>query len=253
MNSFGKIWKGRMLFIGMSIFALAMVSCSDDDESTGETDGAITEEEAAEAISMSVSPESGGMVEQTSQAIYTIEGTAPESSKVEDYSCGEEYGSSYSISGQSGNITYSANLTWDWIIDCDSDLNPTTADFELTGTVNYDGPRISSDGSTNASMNIINLEKDAPSYLVNESYTVSGSQESFVRNENSFTSSIELSTTDLNILKSNHNVTSGTIYASFVGETSNGNTYNYNGTLVFTGNQTATLTMGSGNTYELAW
>ncbi|WP_375587356.1 hypothetical protein [Flagellimonas aurea] len=253
LNLFGATRLRKALYLGLATLTLTMSACSDDDESTGATDGEITEEEAVEAITMALIPESGGMIEMTAQALYIIEGEAPETSKVEDYSCGETYGSSYNISGQSANIVYDAALSWDWMISCDTDLNPISADFTLTGTSGYDGPRIDSNGDTDASISIQELEKEAASYLVNESFRVSGSQTSFVRNENSFSSTIELNTSDLTMLKSNHNITSGTVYTGFVGETSNGNSYNYTGTLVFTGNQTATLTMGSGNTYELAW
>jgi hypothetical protein len=239
--------------LGLAVFTLSLTSCSKDDDSNNDTEATISEEEAAEAIAMAVSPESGGMVEQTNQAIYTLEDDNSSSNKAEDYECGVEYGSSYTISGQSANVTYSASLIWSWIVDCGTGIIPSAANFDLTGTSTYDGPRISSEASTTASINIQNLEDAQSSYVVNETFTMAGSQESFVRNENAFTSTIEFSTNDLTILKANYNVASGTVYASFVGKASNGNTYDYSGTLVFTGNQTATLTMGSGNTYELAW
>ncbi|MEC7265734.1 MAG: hypothetical protein VXW38_18475 [Bacteroidota bacterium] len=245
--------RNNSILLGLAILTLSITSCSDDDDSNNGTETSITEEEAAEAIAMAVSPESGGMVEQTNQAIYTLEEDNSASNKAEDYECGVEYGSSYNIAGQPGSITYSASLTWSWIVECGSGIIPSAADFDLAGTSSYDGPRISSEANTSATINISNLDDVQSSYLVNETFTVSGSQESNVGSINSFTSTMEFTTTNLTILKANYNVTSGTVYASFVGKASNGNTYDYSGTLVFTGNQTATLTMGSGNTYDLAW
>ena len=245
--------RNNLILLGLMALALSVTSCSKEDDSTDGTESSITEEEAAEAIAMSVSPESGGMIEQTNQAIYTFEDDNSASSKAEDYECGVEYGSSYNISGQSANVTYSASLAWNWIVDCGTGIIPSAADFDLTGTSSYDGPRISSDASTTATINIQNLEDEQSSYIVNETFSIAGSQESYIRNENAFTSTIDLSTTDLTVLKSNYNIASGTISVSFHGVASNGNSYDYSGTLVFTGNQTATLTMGSGNTYELAW
>ncbi|GLU42746.1 hypothetical protein [Allomuricauda sp. NBRC 101325] len=243
----------NLLVLGIAAFALTFTSCSKGDDDPDNAETAITEEEAAEAIALSVSPESGGMVEITQEAIYTLEEDNSTSGKAEDYECGVEYGSSYNISGQSGNISYDASLTWSWIVACGTGIIPSAADFDLMGTSTYDGPRLSSDASTTAAINIINLDNSSSSYLVNETFNISGSQESNVSTMNSFTSTIEFTTTNLAILKSNYNITSGTIYASFVGKASNGNSYNYSGTLEFTGNQTATLTMGSGNTYDLAW
>lgn len=239
--------------LGMTLMTLAFTSCSKDDDSAGGDQTSITEEEAAEAITMSVSPESGGMVEITQEAIYTLEEDNSESAKAEDYECGVEYGSAYNISGQSGSISYNASLVWSWIVACGTGVIPSAVDFELTGTSSYSGPRISSDASTSATINIQNLDEGQSSYLVNESFTVTGDMESNVSTINSFDSTIEYTTSDLTVLKSNYNIASGTVYASFVGKASNGNSYDYSGTLVFNGNQTATLTMGSGNTYELAW
>lgn len=245
--------RNNPILLGLIALALSLTSCSKEDDSIDGTESSITEEEAAEAIAMSVSPESGGMIEQTNQAIYTLENDSSTSGKAEDYECGVEYGSSYNISGQSTNVTYSASLAWSWIVDCGTGSIPSAANFDLTGTSSYDGPRISSDASTTATINIQNLEDEQSTYIVNETFSIAGSQESYVRNDNAFTSTIDLSTTDLTVLKSNYNIASGTISVSFHGVASNGNSYDYSGTLVFTGNQTATLTMGSGNTYELAW
>ncbi|SFB87858.1 hypothetical protein SAMN04487891_103189 [Flagellimonas taeanensis] len=245
--------RNRLALLTLATLALTAISCSNDDDSTHNTEETITEEEAVEAIAMALSPESGGMVEQTNQAIYTIEEDNSATNKGEDYECGVEYESSYNISGQSGSISYDASLVWSWMMDCGSGTIPSAADFELSGTSSYDGPRISSEATTAATINIQNLEDGESSYVVNETFTFTGSQESFVQNQNAFTSTIEFTTTNLTILKANYNVASGSVYASFEGRASNGNSYDYSGTLIFTGNQTATLTMGSGNTYDLAW
>lgn len=245
--------KNSPFMLGLAVLTLTFASCSKDDDSNDGPETSITEEEAAEAIAMAVSPESGGMVEQTNQAIYTLEEDNSTANKAEDYECGVEYGSSYNISGQSTNVDYSASLTWNWIVDCGTGTLPVTVDFDLTGTSSYNGPRISSEATIGADITIENLSDGESSYVVNETFSMTGFQESFVNNENAFTSTIEFATTDLTILKANYNVVSGTVYASFEGKASNGNTYDYSGTLVFTGNQTATLTMGSGNTYDLAW
>ncbi|SDQ25793.1 hypothetical protein [Flagellimonas zhangzhouensis] len=243
----------NLIVLGAAAFTLTFASCSNGDDGVGEPEATITEEEAAEAIAMSVSPDSGGMVEITQEAIYTLEEDNSTSGKAEDYECGVEYGSSYNISGQSGSISYDASLIWSWMVQCGTGIIPSAADFELDGTSTYDGPRISSEASTSATINITNLDDASNSYLVNETFSISGTQESNVSTINSFTSTIEFTTTNLAILKSNYNIASGTVYASFVGKATNGNSYNFSGTLEFTGNQTATLTMGSGNTYNLAW
>ncbi|NLP58644.1 hypothetical protein [Lutibacter sp. B1] len=251
--------KNKMLLIAFAILSITLISCDDDDNNTTPTAVEISEDEAAEAISMAVTPDTGGMVEQSMEAIYIVEGNvdtsgkSTDSQKSYDYECGQEYTSTYIRSNDSGNFTYNVNYIWSWMLTCDEEGNPSEFNFQLDGTGSYTSPRMSSSDTNAATINITSLDEAQSVYILNQEYTREGTQESFVRNQNSFTSSINLKTSNLEVLKANHNITSGTITASFTGESSNGNTYNFSGEIVFTGNQTATLTMGSGNTYNLAW
>jgi hypothetical protein len=247
------------LLLGTAMI-LTAISCSDDDSNGSAETTPISEEEAAEAILLSVSPEAGGMTEESLEAIYILEDEsyaaskqAGSSSKATEYVCGEEYNSSYVITKESGSITYDINYAWNWVVGCDADGNPISYDFALDGTGVYTTPRMSSSGSDVSEIEIVTLDEQQDMYQLNEEFSRTGTHESFIRDENAFSSTISLSTDNLRILKSNYNIVSGTVAASFSGIVSNGNTYDYSGVVVFHGNQTATLTMGSGNTYELAW
>tara|TARA_R110002020_G_scaffold97708_1_gene233145 strand:+ start:66500 stop:67288 length:789 start_codon:yes stop_codon:yes gene_type:complete len=238
---------------------LTAISCSDDDGNGDMDTAAISEEEAAEAIILAVSPEAGGMTEESMEAIYILQDGSytasreANSSKEGDYVCGEEYSSSYVITKESGSIVYDINYVWSWIVGCDANGNPISYNFSLDGTGVYATPRMSSSGSDTAQIEIISLKGGEEMYQLNEEFIRRGTQESFVNNENTFNSTVQLDTENLQILKSNYNIVSGTVSASFKGEVSNGNSYDFSGEVVFHGNQTATLTMGSGNTYQIAW
>ena len=239
-----------LLCVSMVLFA----SCNKDDDNNS-LESSISEEEAAEVIVMAVSPETSGLVEQTSEALIIMEGNSSDYSRAVsdfDYVCGENYATSFTRDYDNGNYSYSASYNWDWIVNCDGE-NPTDFDFNLEGNNSYTSPRMSSNDSNEASLSISGLDETESEYAINQNYSRSGSQESFVRNQNNFTSTLSFTTSDLKMLKANHNVTSGTMTVAFSGQTSNGNTYDYSGELVFNGNQTATLTMGSGNTYNIAW
>tara|TARA_R110000744_G_scaffold325657_2_gene431484 strand:- start:2186 stop:2947 length:762 start_codon:yes stop_codon:yes gene_type:complete len=245
-----KKMNNSFLVLILALLAFSITSCNkDDDEPTSE----ISEEEAAEVIAMAVSPESGGIVEQTTEAIYVIEVDNTSGKSVEDYECGVEYGSSYNRSGNTSTITYSVDYGWSWIVTCGEGLFPLAADFTMDGSSSYVGPKISSEGAITATIKVENLDGAQGTYNLAEDFSFNATQESFVRNKTTFTSTIKLTTSNLAVLKSNYNITSGTVAASFVGVSSSGNTYDFSGTVKFNGNQTATITMGSGNTYDIAW
>lgn len=228
-------------------------SCNKEDDSLPppqESEALIAEEEAVEAIRMAILPESGGFIEQTQQALTQLDDG---NNKQEDYECGEEYGAEYSYEGGNGQISFDLDLVWSWILDCGDDDIADSADFDLDSAYNYDGPNLASSGATSAVINIQNIGDRQGTYVINEDYLSTGSQQSKVRNRNNYESTMQFTTEDLTILKSNYNITGGTMEISFLGEVDNGNMYSYSASLEFTGNQTATLTMGSGNTYYLAW
>ncbi|MGS2740985.1 hypothetical protein [Sinomicrobium sp. M5D2P17] len=248
------------------LFTCALMSCSDDDrttedpfaEITEDPFAEITEEQAAEAMLMAVSPETGGTVVQTQEALYVLEGdpmshSTHASYQTGDYECGQIYNATYSGSDTSGSYTFDIDYQWDWTLYCDAQGNPEEFIFDLNGSGYYTTPRMTSDDTNEANIQVSGLNDTEDLYLINEEYTRTGTQESFIRNKNSFSSTITMSTVKLSILKSNYNITSGSMAIAFKGTSSQGNTYSFSGELVFHGNQTATLTLGSGNAYELVW
>lgn len=246
--------QSRMILPLLCMSIILVTSCNKDDD-TNSSENSISEEEAAEVIAMAVSPETSGLVEQTNEALIILEGSSSDYSRNTsdfDYVCGENYATSFTRNFENGTYSYNAEYIWNWVVNCDGE-NPTDFNFNLNGENSYTSPRMSSNDSNEASLSISALDETESEYVINQTYSRSGSQESFVRNQNNFTSTLSFTTSNLKILKANHNVTSGTMTVVFSGQVSNGNTYEYSGELVFNGNQTATLTLGSGNTYTIAW
>ncbi|MGX1023983.1 hypothetical protein [Flavobacterium sp. CS20] len=247
----------KSILTGLCVATLLFTSCNNNDDNLSES--SISEEEASEAIIMAVSPETGGLIEMTTETITIVEGSSSDYSKTSlsnsdfDYVCGETYGTSFARSHDSGNYSYNINYVWSWTVYCTDDNSPTNFSFDLNASSSYDSPKMSSDDTTNGTLVVSGLDDLETEYLVNQTYSRSGTQISSVRNQNTFTSSLNFNTTNLKVLKANHNITSGSISVAFNGQVSNGNVYDYSGTIVFNGNQTATLTMGSGNTYNFAW
>lgn len=253
--------QSKLLIMLLSILMISFTSCNKDDDNLSDADSqTITEEEAVEAIAKAISPETGGFVEQTNEAIYLIEenevseNSTTTSGTFEDtYECGENYATSFIRSLDNSTHSYNVNYNWDWMLNCTSDDSPLSFTFNLEGGNTYSSPRMSSVDSSDAALSITGLDDAIGEYTINQSYVREGTQTSFVRAQNSFVSTINFETSDLKILKANYNITSGTVLVQFNGEVSNGNIYSFSGEVTFNGNQTATITMGSGNTYNVAW
>jgi hypothetical protein len=243
--SMKKITKTATLFCA-SLILMASVSSCKKEASTATAD-TVSEEEAAEAITQSVSAESGGMTAQSSDAVTVT------TDELTSLPCGIEYDSSVSkINADGATITYAFNLAWNWMLTCTGIGVPQKINFNIAGSSSYDAPRMSSDDNSTAAFEITGLESSSGEFTLNANYQRNGTQQSKVLNKNSFTSTIIISSADIVINKVTQKITSGTASAAISGASSSGKSFSYSGTITFLGNQKATLTMASGDTYNIA-
>ena len=237
-----------MFFFSATMFTL--VSCSESDDDTTTEEAEIREEEAAESLTLAISPQSNGMVEVSVQASLILEA----SFNVETgyaYVCNQEYTDSYNLDYNGAALSYTAAYDWAWKLNC-ADDSPANFVLNLNGISSYEGQRMNSDGTMNATLDISNLEESESNYAVSMSYMLDAEQVSKVRKQTSFDSTIKVDG-DLSVAKESQQLTAGTVEVSFIGISATGNTYTYTGVVVFHGDDTATLTMQSGNTYEISW
>jgi len=224
-----------------------VVSCSKDDDNDSQQ--GITEEEAAEVAQRSVDPASGGVVAQLNTSV-TIAASA---SFLGPANCGVQKTNNYSGSSTQGaTISYAYSYGWNWTLTC-AGTQPQRFDFAYSGSAGYDGPRIATSGSTAATANITGLESSASQYVVNTSYEHNGNTTSKIGNKNSFTSKVQISSANINIDKVTRKIQSGSAAVTITGSTTQGSSFNYNGTIVFNGNNTATVTLNSNQTYAVQW
>lgn len=217
----------------------SITSCKKDAGSSSST--TVSEDEAAEAITEAVTPASGGMVDQVDNSIGIT--------MLNAYPCGESFDSSINVTSPTGSaITYSFNLSWNWMLSCSKG----TFQFNFNGSSMYDAPRMSSNDSSEGSLTISGLDKGA-AYIVNTSYIRNGSQQSKILNRNSFTSNITITSENINVDKTTQEITSGTATVSISGASTSGRSFSYSGTITFNGNKNATLDLGNGNTYTISW
>ena len=238
--------KSTILFRTVITVAVCSVlifsSCKKD--SSNPSSQSVSEEEAAQAITQSVTPESGGMVSQSSEAsaiatIYTI------------HPCGISHDSSIALASLPGAaFTYAINLNWGWSITCAS---PVEFQSYFKGHTTYSGTLMSSNDSSQATMNLTGLGTSATAYTGNLNYVRNGSQQSKIGRKSSFTSLITITSTNITVDKTTNIIASGTAPVTISGASTGGLAFSYNGTLTFHGNKAATLAMSSGNSYEISW
>ena len=149
-------------------------------------------------------------------------------------------------------ITYSYAYSSNRLLTCNVGV-PSTFQFNFTGKNSYSAAYISSDDSAQGNFNVTGLNPGATQYVFNASYIRNGSETSKVRNQYTFTSNINIQSTDLTIDKSTQQIVSGTATVSISGAASNGKSFSYSGTITFSGGKQALLVLGNGNTYTITW
>jgi hypothetical protein len=230
------------LLTGMTI---ATASCKKSSSSTSSTTDTVSTDVAANAVTEAVTPASAGIVTQTQTATVVV--------STGDFECGVTTDSSFAGSNAAGAaITYSYAFNSSRTLTCDNGI-PQQFAYQFTGSSAYTAPRISSDDSSAGQFTITGLQPAATQYTFNETYIRKGSENSLVGNQMSFTSTITIQASNLIVDKSTQQILSGTAAVSISGSTSGGKSFSYSGTLTFNGSQTATLVLGSGNTYSITW
>ena len=233
----------KMLLIPALGLTLIFSSCKKD----GTTTAAVTADEAAEVMVQSIDPASGGLALQTT-ASTTI--TLTNSSSVK---CGVAKDSTISGSGGTATRSYTYNLNWHRLLTCGAGNLPSKLDFTFTGGSTYSGPKMSSDDNSTGAFSVTGLELASPEYIVNQTYTRNGTQQSKVRNNRSFTSTVNVATTNVKVNKVSQQITSGTGTIAITGTASTGEAFSFTGTITFLGSKKATIVLSTGATYQIQW
>lgn len=236
----------RMKSIGIFATAamLALTSCKKDNSGQN-AQNTVTEEEAVEVIAQGIAESSGGFVSST-------EGSAKVANATQ-LSCGASSDtiiSSGSMSGALVNFTYGFEITRS--MTCKNGI-PFSYSLNYKGQNSYEAPRMISNDHTTASVRITGIEPSSAQLSIGQDYVRVGTQQSKVRLQRSFSSTLTINSSAIVISKSSRQITSGTASVSFEGEVAGGKRVSYSGAITFHGNRAATLVLKSGTTVELNW
>lgn len=243
------------------VFALSsfiLTSCSDDDSSTVES--SITDEEIQEVLKSSLVDEGGIILDinfmSTSLGNTSGRPSGEQKSFNDDLSaanCNQTISQSMTNSNTVGNRSWTIISNWSWTLNCDAQNNNVSFDLDGNGSLDFDGPNISKDITRTHDFNITGIEPSSPEWTYNASHNRSGLIQSNVGNQNSMTTDLTYGSTDIIVSKATQEIVSGTFEIDFTAILSNGNIVTRGATVVFNGNQTATVTLDNGTTFDVSW
>jgi hypothetical protein len=236
---FMKTKPSNLLLALLTTFSFFTSACKKDNT----VSDAMTEEEAAEVITMAVSGSANGLTTQTEEIAL--------SANTYSSICSYSKDSTITKVNTAGAYTWNYVFKWQWAVICSNGIpNTMNANYTMKGI--YDAPKMSSNDSAVANLVITNLVTGGQ-YTLNGAYNREGSQLSKIRNKNSVKTKVILTLANLKVSKTSGQIDSGSATASINGTTTTGKSFSYGGTITFNANRTATLTLNNGGTYSINW
>ncbi|MFN0015441.1 MAG: hypothetical protein ACKVU2_12915 [Saprospiraceae bacterium] len=229
-----------LILLAAATGALALVSCKKDSE---EIQALISDAEAAEIVETAVSGRSAGTTMTTDDMAEMLASLA----------CGVPGDTTLQHSGTPGPVSCSGTFEIGWLITCSTLGVPQSAQFDLDGTTSFTAARWSGSGTGSGSLTATGLSPSATAYIFGGSYNSGRQLTGNLRKvDPTITTTTEMILTDLTIRKSDKMVTGGTATVIITATAANGGTRTVNGTLIFNGNGTATVTVnGYSHTFQL--
>jgi len=250
----------RPLAIALCLSTALFISCSDDDNDN--TSQNVSEEEVTEIIKSSLVDEGGIVLDinvmSTALANANTSGRPSEDNKslnddLNAANCNQTISQNFSNSNTVGNRSWTITSNWSWTLNCDVQNNSISWDLDGNGTLDFDGPNLSKDMNRTHDFNITGIEPSSSEWTYNASHNRTGVIQSNVGNQNSMTTDLTYGSTDIIVSKATQQIISGTFDLNFTATLANGNVINKGATVVFNGNQTATVTLNNGTNFDVSW
>lgn len=222
------------------LIALALSSCKKEIPLN------VSEEDIADLVTYALQQETAGTIQEALSAVSLEDIYA-----ALDQHCDESIDSSVHYTYQQNNITADYQREMDWLIECNILNVPQYVLFTSTSTGQYSTLRLSSTDTANNEFSVSGLEWGSDHYLINGITSRVGTQESLIRDRD-YSSTCLLTLSQLAIAKADDHIASGTAAVTVTGQQSNGAEFTFDGSLVFNGDDTATLTL-NGQVFEIAW
>lgn len=234
----------KNLFLGIAFVATAFSFAACDKEASIAN---LSNEEVALVVEGALSNGTQGISAEVSDAIFITQEYAQKTGNNER--CGETFDSTVTRNINEVRVTANYTTTWNWTVHCNNLKIPTSLDFGTSSSGEYETMHMASDDNASSDWTIGNLLTGS-SYTLQGSYTREGSQTSKVRDQNSFTSDLNVIITSLNVNKNTLRIDSGSATFTLTGSGTGGNSFSYEGTIIFNGNGAATITI-NGESFDI--
>ncbi|MBU3714243.1 MAG: hypothetical protein FGM46_04770 [Ferruginibacter sp.] len=230
--------KSNLMLSAFAFLAISLSSCKKDEAVS------ITEDDAADIISSTMARPVGGSADDASElsrfARVNIFIPGPGRKWLE---CGQTKDTTFQRTITSGLFTATHTHSITATLNCENQ-KPSSLVWtgNITGT--FDGPKMSgnSTGVRNWTLTGFGPDQSLP-LVLNGTVSRNGVRTSKIRNQYTFETNVNHTYTNVTIDKATDKITGGTGTVSAVIKVSNGNTRTYEGTIVFNGDDTATLTI----------
>jgi hypothetical protein len=234
------------------LLLLGAISCKKTDSST--TDTSVTTDQAADIAAGSLSVNSNGLAsvsDDISANAQTMASVNTGSQSVNStglasvhQACGSTVTDSVSRQSPAGaTAIFNYFFKYSRTLNCNVAGQSDNLVNSLIYHGSFDGPNLSSSNSGNAAVTIAGLTTTATHFVVNGQYKRIGSFQSKVGNKNSGQDTVSIVATNITLTKPDRKISGGTATIAVSGVTSKHGSFKYNGTIVFNGDGTATLTI----------
>ncbi len=219
-------------------------SCDRDNDDTPDL-VEISEEDAVDVIEGALTMNTEGLVSEVENASEVADKYAEKTLSP----CGVTFDSTFSVAHNTAFIEASYTNILEWTVYCNDAEIPVSLDFGRESQGDYETTRMESLDASSSLWSLDNLILGTE-YVLNGDYSRSGSQTSKVRNENSLTSTVEMSLTNLSVDKGSRRIESGTADVTVSGQSSTGHSFTFEAEVIFQGNGSAIVVV-NGNSYEI--
>lgn len=235
------------LIVPVLLFAVACKKNSNNSNNNANVSTDVAADIAASAVaansfgfvSMADNVSSNAQATSSTSAQAT-NSTAPNAAR---QACGATIADSLSFSGNTNSVSFDAFYKFTRTLNC-SGNNPDNVISAVVYHGSFDGPRLASSASGDASVTIGGLLSSASNYTINGTYNRKGSFTSKVGDKASGSNQIGINISNVTLTKPLRVITGGNATITISGSVPSGS-FNFTGTLVFNGNNQATLTVGA--------
>ena len=230
--------KNQMLLTLLVFAAILLVSCRKNAE---EIVALLSESEAAEIVENAVTERTAGATLPVVDMTEIIEGALQ--------NCGVPGDTTLQRTKTAGPVSYNHTFELGWVVNCNNLNIPVDAAVTVGGDGAFSTQRWAGEESASGNLTFTGLNPQATAYVVDGSYSLEGDVTGSFRKVNpTLNCSTTLTLSGLNIRKSDKQITGGAGTAVISVSNGTGQTETINGTLVFNGDGTVTVTV-NGHTH----